>query len=221
MAFITILVDVVIYYGFDNVIAVVDSGEDVGKSVTDIGHILISWFVPLSSILFAFLGFVLWMVLKVFYAKSIADIAGKNSGKKNKGMVDQKAEQEKKQKLFLHTLSILQREGRLLDFFDEDLKNYDDEQIGMAVRSIQEDCKKAVKKYIAIKPIYNQEEGEEIQLEAGFDPDSVKLVGRVAGEPPFKGVLKHRGWKAGKKEIPRLSEVKDATIITPAEVEIS
>ncbi len=57
-------------------------------------------------------------------------------------------------------------------------------------------------------------------IEPGFDIDSIKLIGNVSGEPPFKGVLKHRGWKAGKNEIPKLSDIQDAGIIIPAEVEI-
>ena len=230
MAILTILVDAALYFGLDKLFSSIVQGIDTDAStdnfslfvsqINTIKTVFVSWFIPLSSILFALFGFVLWLVLKVFFNKSVKKIFINDSGKKNKDFADQRLEQERKQRLFLHTLSILQREGRLLDFFDEDLNNYDDEQIGMAVRSIQEDCKKAVKKYIALKPIFDLEEGDTIELTADFDPDSVKLVGKVAGNPPFKGILKHRGWKAGKKEIPKLSEVKDAGIITPAEVEI-
>ncbi|MCK5696183.1 MAG: DUF2760 domain-containing protein, partial [Desulfobacula sp.] len=137
-----------------------------------------------------------------------------------KDFVDQKIEQDRKRRLFLHSLSVLQRDGRLLDFFDEDLSLYEDDQIGAAVRSVQEDCKKTIKQYIDLKPVMEKEEGEMVTIEPGFDIDSIKLVGNVSGEPPFEGILKHRGWKAGKKEIPKLSDIQDVAIITPAEVEI-
>jgi len=122
--------------------------------------------------------------------------------------------------LFLHSLSVLQREGRLLDFFDEDLGRYEDAQIGAAVRSIQEDCKRAVKKYIDPRPVVDSDEGQPITIPAGFDMDAITLVGHVTGDPPFEGIVKHPGWKAGKKEIPKLSDIQDPTIITPAEIQI-
>ncbi|MBF0201548.1 MAG: DUF2760 domain-containing protein [Desulfamplus sp.] len=141
-------------------------------------------------------------------------------GKIARDHADQRLEQERRHRLFLHFLSVLQREGRLLDFFAEKLDLYDDEQIGAAVRSIQEECKKTVEKYLAPVPVIDRDEGEMIDVPAGFDPDALKLTGNVSGEPPFRGILRHRGWKAGKKEIPRLSDVRDTTIIAPAEVEI-
>ena len=170
-------------------------------------------------------GWMLWMILKVSMSdvfKKIREDHGeaKPSGKKKKDFIDQKIEQDRKRRLFLHTLSVFQREGRLLDFFDEDLNGYNDEQIGAAVRSIQEDCKKVVKKYINPQPVIDSEEGDTVTVEKGFDIDAIKLIGNVSGEPPFEGKLNHRGWKAGKQEIPKLSDIQDSTIIIPAEVEI-
>jgi len=118
-------------------------------------------------------------------------------------------------------LSLLQREGRLVDFLEEDLKAYDDAQIGAAVRSIQESCKKSLNKYLDPTPVIDQEEGEMVTVAAGFDPAAVKLTGNVTGEPPFKGTLQHRGWKAGRLDLPELSGRVNAEIICPAEVEIS
>jgi hypothetical protein len=117
-------------------------------------------------------------------------------------------------------LSLLQREGRLVDFLEEDLQAYDDAQIGAAVRSIQETCKKSLNKYLDPKAVIDQDEGEEITVTAGFDPGAVKLTGNVSGQPPFKGILQHRGWKAGRFDLPALSGTANAAIISPAEVEI-
>lgn len=183
------------------------------------------WVMPAAAGVFLLLGWVVWLVLGfsmsiVFKQVDERNIHGQDTRSSKKDFLDQKIEQERKRRLFLHSLSVLQREGRLLDFFDEDLSLYEDEQIGAAVRSIQEDCKKAVKKYIDPKPVIDAEEGESVTIESGFDIDAIKLVGNVAGEPPFEGVLKHRGWKAGKKDVPRLSDIQDSGIMIPAEVEI-
>jgi len=184
-----------------------------------------TWVVPAVLCLFLLVGYIIWMILrsstaKVFLESQVSSQGNKLKNKSKKDFVDQRIEQERKRRLFLHSLSVLQRDGKLLDFFDEDLSLYDDEQIGAAVRSVQEDCKKAIKKYINLKPVMDSEEGEKVRVEPEFDIDSIKLIGRVSGEPPFEGILKHRGWKAGKKEIPKLSDIQDSTIISPAEIEI-
>ena len=183
------------------------------------------WVLP--SVLFGILliGWVLWLLLKGGLSSDFQTISDESfdrssSKKRKKDFVDQKIERDKKRRLFLHSLSVLQRDGRLLDFFDEDLSRYEDDQIGAAVRSIQEDCKKTIKKYIDPRPVIESEEDEIVTVDSGFDIDAIKLVGNVSGEPPFEGILKHRGWKAGKKEIPKLSAIQDAAIISPAEVEI-
>jgi len=190
-----------------------------------ISHNFYVWLVPGVTGVCVLSGWILWLVLRSSAGKAIAreeaQAGGPSAkGKSKKDFVDQKIEQDRKRRLFLHSLSILQRDGRLMDFFDEDLSRYEDEQIGAAVRSIQEDCKKTIKKYIDVKPVLEAQEGEIVRVEPGFDIDAIKLVGKVSGDPPFEGVLKHRGWKAGKKDIPKLSDIQDAGIITPAEVEI-
>jgi hypothetical protein len=123
-------------------------------------------------------------------------------------------------RMFLHLLSVLQRDGRLLDFFAEDLSLYEDEQIGAAVRTIHEDCKTAMNKYLSLKPVLEAPEGEAVTIESDFDPNAVKLTGNVTGEPPFKGVVRHRGWKTTRTELPELSETKDPSIVSAAEVEV-
>lgn len=124
------------------------------------------------------------------------------------------------QRRALHLLSLLQREGRLVDFLGEDLEPYDDAQIGAAVRGIHESCQKAVVKYLSPEAVIDQEEGEEITVPDGFDPSAIKLTGNVSGDPPFKGTLQHRGWRATRFDLPSLSGAQDPAIIAPAEVEI-
>jgi hypothetical protein len=59
-----------------------------------------------------------------------------------------------------------------------------------------------------------------VTLAAGFDADAVKLVGDVKGEPPYTGVLRHRGWRAKRLELPGLVGDHDAHVLAPAEVEL-
>lgn len=119
-------------------------------------------------------------------------------------------------------LSIMQRQGRLIDFLQEDLSAYNDAQIGAAVRNIHEGCKAALDEHLELKPIYSEEEGSNVQVPADFDSDAVRLTGHVAGDPPFKGILRHRGWRVDKVELPKLmQEKKERWVLAPAEVEVA
>ncbi|MBF0209557.1 MAG: DUF2760 domain-containing protein [Desulfamplus sp.] len=210
--------------------------SDVSKNINLLLDNFFVWIVPITSTFFLLSAIFLWFVMKVslssLFSLEKSPVAPSKAIKSDKSTIaatehedkkdyaDQRIEQERQRRMFLHFLSVLQREGRILDFFSEDLSLYDDEQIGAAVRSIQEDCKKAVEKYISPQPVLSKEEGEPIEIPIGFDPDAIKLTGNVSGEPPFKGIVRHKGWRAGKKEIPRLADTLDSSTIAPAEVEI-
>ncbi|MFA6009727.1 MAG: DUF2760 domain-containing protein [Desulfobacteraceae bacterium] len=129
-------------------------------------------------------------------------------------------EEKAKARLFVHLLSVLQSEGRLLDFFSEKMDGYDDAQIGAAVRHIHDQCSRTLDKYLQLEPVMDKAEGETVTIEAGFDPSVVKLTGDVVGNPPFTGILRHKGWKASKLDIPKLSQQANPEILAPAEVEI-
>lgn len=128
--------------------------------------------------------------------------------------------ESQQRRYYLHLLSVLQREGRLVDFLKEDLGPYSDDQVGAAVRSIHENCKKSLEKHLSPKSVMDKNEGEQVIVPADFDSSSIKLTGNVTGEPPFKGILRHRGWRAGKLELPVLTGSGDSKTIAPAEVEI-
>ena len=108
----------------------------------------------------------------------------------------------------LQLLAILQREGRLIDFCEEELTGFSDAQIGAAARTVHDGCRKALRSMITLEPVRTEAEGASVELPAGFDPRSVRLTGNVVGKPPFKGVLKHHGWRAAE------------VVIAPAEVEL-
>lgn len=124
-------------------------------------------------------------------------------------------------RFFLHLFSLMQREGRMMDFLNEDLERYEDAQIGSAVRSIHAGCRQIVEEYLNPKPVMEYDEGAEVTVPVDFDPGVIKLTGNVVGKPPFKGILRHKGWQVGKMHLPALSGRQNAKIITPAEVEIT
>ncbi len=120
----------------------------------------------------------------------------------------------------LQLLSLLQREGRLVDFLQQDIAAFADADVGVAARVVHEGCRRALRAHAEIAPVRAEGEGARVALTAGFDPDAVKLVGEVRGEPPYEGVLRHRGWRAIKLELPSVVGDFDAHILAPAEVEL-
>lgn len=123
-------------------------------------------------------------------------------------------------RMFLHLFAMLQREGRLMDFLAEDLDQYEDDQIGSAVRAVHAGCLRIVQEYLDPRPVLDKEEGGQVVVGEDFDPGAVKLTGKVVGDPPFKGTLRHKGWQVGKLKLPTLSGSQNTKIITPAEVEL-
>ena len=121
----------------------------------------------------------------------------------------------------LALLSLFQREGRLVDFLREPLDGYADADIGAAVRDVHRGCKKVVEDCVHWDALMPGEEDEPVTVEPGFDPTEIRLVGDVRGEPPFQGVLRHRGLRATKVTFPTLTEGIDRTVVAPAEVEVS
>ncbi|HWN70277.1 MAG TPA: DUF2760 domain-containing protein, partial [Haliangium sp.] len=118
-------------------------------------------------------------------------------------------------------LALLQREGRLVDFLQESLDDYEDGDIGASVRDIHRGLRKVLGDYFTIEPVMPGQEDDPVNVPKGFDPGEVRLVGDVAGQPPFKGVLRHHGWRVVEVNLPTLSEGVDRHVLAPAEVEIA
>jgi len=166
-------------------------------------------------------GFVLWSLFLWMVIRRKPSSAQIESPPEPHETENRHDKEQQDKRLFLHLLGMLQREGRFLDFLSENLDAYEDDKIGAAVRSIHENCNKITLKYLSLEPVLDQEEGRTLTLQKGFDTAAIKLVGNVTGEPPFTGVIRHRGWKTTKMEMPTLSAGQDASLIAPAEVEIS
>lgn len=119
----------------------------------------------------------------------------------------------------LQLLGLLQREGRILDFFMEDLGQYSDEQIGAAARDVHEKTKEVLVRHFAPAPVIDAVEGSPATAPKGTGV--VKFIGNVpATGEPGPGILRHRGWKATTASLPTLASKQDLSILAPAEIEL-
>ncbi len=121
----------------------------------------------------------------------------------------------------LRLLGLLQQEARFIDFISENIDDYDDAQVGAAVRQIHADCRKALAERVRFERVFQEEEGETVNVAAGFDATAIRLTGNVTGEPPFRGTLQHSGWRAVDVRLPVEVGDGDARVIQPAEVEVA
>ena len=119
----------------------------------------------------------------------------------------------------LQLLAILQRDARLLDFLMEDIASFDDDQIGSAVRSVHDQARDSLARYLSLQPVIDGVEGAYTRPGTA-DPAAVKFIGNVPAGKPEGGTLRHKGWRAAKMDLPALSPKQDASIIAPAEIEI-
>lgn len=120
----------------------------------------------------------------------------------------------------LQLLALLQREGRLVDFLEEDVASFTDSDIGAAARVVHSGCRKALREHVELAPVRSEEEGTKVTLPDGFSPAEVKLTGNVQGKGPHTGTLRHRGWRAVKVSLPTAVEGHDPNIVAQAEVEL-
>jgi hypothetical protein len=115
----------------------------------------------------------------------------------------------------LQLLSLFQREGRLVDFLQQDITSYPDAEVGAAARVVHDGCRKALRAHATIEPVFREDEGARVVLQGGFASDEVKLTGSVGGEPPYAGVLRHKGWRATRLDLPRVIGDHVARFLAP------
>lgn len=118
----------------------------------------------------------------------------------------------------IYTMLLFQRKGRLIDFLQENIDNYEDSQVGAAVRQIHTDCSKVLKEQIQLEPILNSPERETVTIPDSFDPSEIKVSGNLPGNPPYKGTLQHKGWRVSKLNLPSRNESMNPKVVYPAEV---
>lgn len=120
----------------------------------------------------------------------------------------------------LQLLALLQREGRLVDFLEEDVSGADDAQIGAAARVVHAGCRKALHEHVKLAAVRSEEEGVKVTLPEGFSATEVKLTGNVSGKAPYSGTLRHKGWRVTSITLPTPVDGHDARVIAQAEVEL-
>ena len=120
----------------------------------------------------------------------------------------------------LFVLGVLQREGRLIDFLQEDVSGFSDAEVGAAARVVHEGCRKVLKEYLPVQAVVPQSEGDAVTVPAGFDANRYRLSGAVTGPGPHQGTLKHHGWIATEVKLPTVPTTINLKVLAPADVEL-
>ena len=107
-----------------------------------------------------------------------------------------------------------------MDFLQEDIKGYSDQEVGAAARVVHQGCQKVMRDYVSIAPVRDEPEGSRVTLAPGFDAAATRPTGNVVGDPPFTGTLAHRGWRVVEIRLPRIVSGHDPRILAAAEVEL-
>lgn len=119
----------------------------------------------------------------------------------------------------LQMLSILQRDSRLIDFVMEDIAPFADEQVGAAVRTLHDQCRQSLTRYLTLEPVIDGVEGTYTRTPAA-GASALKFIGNVPAGTPPGGVLRHKGWRAVKVDLPAVNPRADNSVVAPAEIEI-
>ncbi len=120
----------------------------------------------------------------------------------------------------LSLLASFQREGRLVDFLEQDFASFSDADVGAAARVVHAGCRKALRSHVPVTSIESGSEGARITLQPGYSVASYKLTGNVAGSAPYNGILRHKGWRASGLSLPETTPGHDVSVLFPAEVEL-
>jgi hypothetical protein len=187
-------------------------------------HPVVSQYIALLPLFFGLGGFaalLLWLMIHLYGRSAIkravpVPAAGTREKKTEPGQAVLQSPSPA-----IQMLTILQRQGRFIDFIQEDLAAYSDEQVGAAVRNVHQGCKEALSQHLELKPIMSEEEGAQVTIQPGFDLHSIRLSGNVSGEPPFRGILRHHGWRVVRVDLPKkVGDQGKDWVVAPAEVEI-
>ena len=120
----------------------------------------------------------------------------------------------------LQMLGILQRDARLLDFLMEDLKPYSDDQVGAAFRQVNEQGRATLERYVTVRPVIDAVDNTRVTVPSR-DPNTVKLIGNVPADGNAReGILRHKGWRVERVELPKPASGQDVKVLAPAEIEV-
>ena len=119
----------------------------------------------------------------------------------------------------LTLLAIFQREGRFVDFLKQDVDAFPDADIGAAARVVHAGCRRALSMHFDIVRVRDEAEGTAVTVLAN-ETTAINLTGDVRGSPPYRGVLRHAGWRVEKTNLPAVVPGHDVTVVCQAEVEL-
>jgi hypothetical protein len=119
-------------------------------------------------------------------------------------------------------IGLLQERGRFVDFLMDDIALYDDSRVGAAARVVHYGCQDVLHEHFKVTPVSDAEEGSQVTVPEGYAADEYRLMGKISGNPPFKGILLHKGWKTESVKLPRIlrTDEKRLPSIAPALVEV-
>jgi hypothetical protein len=120
----------------------------------------------------------------------------------------------------LALLALFQREGRLIDFLEQEIATFPDAEIGAAARLVHEGCRRALHAHATVAPIRSETEESRIVVEDGYPRAAIKLTGNVGSKPPYRGTLRHAGWRVTDVRLPTALADHDPEVVAPAEVEL-
>ncbi|MEO5728801.1 MAG: DUF2760 domain-containing protein [Byssovorax sp.] len=120
----------------------------------------------------------------------------------------------------LQLLALFQREGRFIDFVEQDLGTFSDAEIGAVARVVHDGCQRALHGHAKVAPIRAEDEGASVTIAEGYSPAEIKLSGNVGGSAPYRGKVQHRGWRATDLVLPTPVTGHDASVLAPAEIEL-
>jgi hypothetical protein len=120
----------------------------------------------------------------------------------------------------LRLLRLLQRDAKLVDFLMQDIAGASDADIAVFVREMHRKAQQTLKEHLTVEPVLPQPEGETVEVPVGFDPSAIQPLGNLSGQPPFRGVLRHGGWRVRDYNLPAPPAGQDELVLAPAEVDI-
>ena len=86
--------------------------------------------------------------------------------------------------------------------------------------TLHDQCREALARYVRLAPVIDGVEGTQASVAgiAAADPRRGEVHRQRAGAAAARGILRHKGWRAEKVELP--APKPGTTVIAPAEIEI-
>ncbi|HYO81332.1 MAG TPA: DUF2760 domain-containing protein, partial [Bryobacteraceae bacterium] len=86
--------------------------------------------------------------------------------------------------------------------------------------SLHEQSRTVLSRYFSLKPVVDGVEHTPARIEKR-DPNSIKLLGNVPADGnASQGILRHKGWRVDKVDLPKPAGGQNLSILAPAEIEV-